>query len=192
MNEPLDQSFYARDPVTVARELLGMRLVRAVGDDVTIGKIVEVEAYLAQDDPASHAFRGPTRRNAAMFGPPGCAYVYSIHARCCVNAVTQPEGVPSAVLIRAVEPLAGVQIMEQRRPSNQRNNLTRGPARLCEAFAIDRSLDRWDLTVGEQMWITMGEPPEFDTVASSTRIGVTSAKDLCLRFFLSSNRFVSR
>ena len=144
MHEPLERAFYDRDPRQVARDLLGTRLVRAVGRQVTAGTIVEVEAYLSCGDSACHASRGRTPRNAAMFGPPGHAYVYSIHARYCLNVVTQAEGIPSAVLIRAVEPLEGLALIGRRRAGAKRLDWTRGPARLCEAMAIDRALDGWD------------------------------------------------
>jgi len=194
VHEPLPGSFYARDVVQVAREILGKRLVRVTAEGATIGRIVEAEAYLARDDPANHAHRGQTRRNASMFGPPGHAYVYAIHARFCLNVVTEPVGVPSAVLVRAVEPLDGVELMRQRRGTSAPLNLTRGPARLCEAFAIDYSLDGWDLTRGEELWVTV-EPnsdPQPVQIATATRVGVTAAQDLPLRFFITGNPFVSR
>jgi DNA-3-methyladenine glycosylase len=194
MNDPLPRSFYDRDVVQVARELLGKRLIRAIGRDLAAGRIVEVEAYLAHDDPANHAHRGKTRRNASMFGPPGHAYVYAIHARFCLNVVTEPAGVPSAVLIRAIEPLVGLGLMRRRRGSDEEINLARGPARLCEALGIDRSLDGWDLTRGEQLWLA-GDPdagPEYRDIVAATRIGVTAAKHLRLRFLVAANRFVSK
>ena len=191
-DEPLPLSFYAREPVTVARELLGMRLVRVDGRTVTAGRIVETEAYLACDDAACHAARGRTRRNESMFGPPGRAYVYSIHARWCLNTVTEAEDVPSAVLIRAVEPLTGFTAMERRRGTKVRLDLARGPARLCEAFRIDRELDGWDLTAGRRLWIAPDEPPDAAAIAISPRIGVTSAHDLPLRFYVDDSPYVSR
>ncbi len=192
MHEPLDSTFYDRDPVAVARELLGKTIVRTMGEDLTTGRIVEVEAYLKHGDSASHAYCGRRRRNASMFGPPGHAYVYAIHARFCLNVVTEPEDVPSAVLIRAVEPLSGLELMEKRRSTDRKLNLTRGPARLCEAFAVDRSLDGWNLTIGEQLWLTNGGIPAPKQIAISVRIGVTSAKDLRLRFFINDSRYISR
>jgi len=191
--DPLPRSFYERNVVGVARDLLGKRLVRVAANDLTAGRIVEVEAYLARDDPANHAYRGQTRRNAAMFGSAGHAYVYAIHARFCLNVVTEPAGVPSAVLLRAVEPLEGVKIMEHRRGTSDALNLARGPARLCEAFAIDRTLDGWDLTRADQLWID-AESPMSDPVeiVTTTRVGVTSAKDLPLRFFVADSPFVSQ
>jgi DNA-3-methyladenine glycosylase len=192
-SEPLPRSLYAREVIRVARDVLGKRLIRRGRDGLTAGRIVEVEAYLAHDDPANHAHRGRTRRNASMFGPPGHAYVYAIHARFCLNVVTEPAGVPSAVLIRAVEPLEGIELMQQRRGTTDLMNLARGPARLCEAFAIDHTLDGWDLTRGERLWLgSDADPPrEPVQIASATRVGVTAAKDLQLRFFVAASPFVS-
>ncbi len=197
-------SFYDRAVVEVARALLGKKLVRETADGVTAGRIVETEAYLAYDDPACHAFRGRTKRNASMFAPAGHAYVYAIHSRWCLNIVTEPEGVPSAVLVRALEPLAGVELMRKRRMArpvrvkrapSQRDMpdryLARGPGRLCEALAIDRTLDGWDLTIGRQLWIEdFADPPA--EIMTTTRIGVTSGHDLPLRFYLGGSPFVSR
>jgi DNA-3-methyladenine glycosylase len=189
----LQREFYNRDPITVAKELLGKVLVRETLEGVTAGVIVETEAYLAQGDPANHAFRGMTSRNKSMFGPPGHAYVYRIHQVCCLNVVTEPEGVPSAVLIRALMPIEGIEMMRER--LGRFDSLpTTGPGKLCKAMAIDLSLDGWDLTLGEQLWVVEGnEPVEFaeSDIAVTTRIGVTAAKDLPLRFFLKRQPFVN-
>lgn len=189
----LPKAFYCRDPVTVARKLLGKRLVRRTLHGLASGRIVEVEAYLAESDAACHAARGVTRSNRAMFGPPGRAYVYPIHSRHCFNAVTQASGTPSAVLIRAIEPLEGITLMQRRRGRHRLLDLTRGPARLCEALAIDRRLDHWDLTLGRRLWIeddSMGGG-EVQEIRQSRRVGVTSAHDLALRFYASRSPFVS-
>src|SRR5436190_14846866 len=130
--EPLLQDFYARDPIAVARELLGKIVVRPTPEGLTSGRIVEAEAYLSSRDPACHASLGPNRKNAAMFGPAGRAYVYMIHARWCLNVVTEEVGVASAVLIRALEPLAGIPLMQERRGLDNLRDLARGPARLCQ------------------------------------------------------------
>jgi DNA-3-methyladenine glycosylase len=188
----LPRKFYDRDVVTVAKALLGKLLIRESDEGATLGRIVEAEAYLAQEDSASHSACGKTRRNASMFGPPGHAYVYTIHSRFCLNAVTEPEEVASAVLIRAVEPLDGLTLMQRRRRCDVVRDLARGPGRLCEAFAIDRSLDGWDLTVGERLWVAedkaSGMPME---IVVTRRVGVTSAHELPLRFFVAGSRFVS-
>lgn len=191
--DPLPQRFYDRDVAVVARELLGKILVRRSRDGLCFGRIVETEAYLATGDTASHSFRGQTKKNATMFGPPGFAYVYSIHSRYCMNAVTESSGRASAVLIRAVEPLSGMQVMKQRRGTNKVLDLCRGPARLCEAMDVDRALDGWNMSRGSRLWIA-----NHDSVAdavfritTSTRIGVTSAKETPLRFFIDGSPFVS-
>jgi DNA-3-methyladenine glycosylase len=190
---PLRREFYLRDPVEVARDLVGKRLIRKTSAGVCDGRIVEVEAYLSQRDPSCHASRGMTKRNAVMFGPPGHAYVYMIHSRWCLNAVTEPAGVPSAILIRAIEPLEGLELMHQRRRTDIVRDLARGPARLCEALAIDRTYDGWDLTAGRELWIAedSGAPARRPRIARSGRIGISSAQRRLLRFFDADSRFVS-
>ena len=188
----LPRSFYARDPVTVAKELLNTCLLRRTPEGVTGGRVVETEAYLAKADSACHAARGPTPRNRVMYGRPGLLYVYAIHSRFCLNVVTESKGVPSAVLIRAIEPLRGVGLMETRRGTRDLSRLARGPARLCEALSVDRSLDGWDLTKARRIWIEAGSRGAGDlAVGNSSRIGVTSAHDLPLRFFVDGSRYVS-
>lgn len=191
--QPLQRDFYLQDVVQVARQLLGKKLIRETEKGITSGRIVETEAYKSKRDPACHASRGKTQRNATMFGPAGHAYVYAIHARFCFNVVTQPEGEPSAVLVRAVEPMEGVALMQQRRDREKLLDLTRGPARLCEAFALDKDQDKLDLTSGQGLWITAADMPRVKRaeIGRSPRIGVTSAEKLKLRFFLRNNPFVS-
>lgn len=188
----LNQDFYERDPVDVARDLIGKHLVRRAPHGLCSGAIVETEAYLAAGDPASHSYRGRTRKNGTMFGRAGLLYVYPIHARHCLNAVTESRGVASAVLIRAVMPLLGIELMRERRQCPSMD-LARGPARLCEAFDVDRRLDGWDLTRGTRIWI---EQPDDAVVSDqqivvSPRIGVTSGHGLELRFFLKDSPNVS-
>ena len=185
--------FYNRPVEVVARELLGLRLIRETADGLLAGRIVEVEAYLAVGDSACHAARGQSKSNAAIFGAPGHAYIYPIHSRHCLNAVTEPAGVPSAVLIRAIEPLEGLAGMAANRGTEKLLNLARGPGRLCEALGLNRELDGWDLTLGEQLWISRDSSTRLqpEQIAVSTRIGVTSAHDLALRFFVAGSRFVS-
>ncbi len=190
--QTLSIDFYDRNPIIVARDLLGMLLVRRTREGVCVGRIVETEAYLPADDPASHAYRGRNRKNGTMFGPPGHLYVFPIHARHCLNAVTEGRNGASAVLIRAAEPVDGIHLMQRRRGNVQLLDLTRGPARLCEAFGVNRQLDGWNLVQGTRIWIAEGEPVRTNQlVGVSSRIGVTSAKEHELRFFLRGNPFVS-
>ena len=190
---PLPRAFYERDVEAVARELLGKRLIRRSREGLTSGTIVEVEAYRGCGDPASHAYRGRTRRNAAMFGRAGHAYVYAIHAKYCMNAVAGSRGVASAVLIRALEPRSGIPLMASRRARSNVRELTRGPAMLCQSFHVGPSENRIDLTHGRRLWV--GCDPAFDLAGArigvSPRIGVTSAKELRLRYYLAANKFVS-
>src|SRR6266404_9653319 len=162
---PVPRLFYDRDPKLVAPELLGKILIRRQGRKLLAGRIVEVEAYLGEDDPASHAFRGATDRNRVMFGPPGFAYVYFTYGmHYCVNVTCLKEGTAGAVLIRALEPLAGMEEMAINRDLNLSletehvrvlRALTSGPARLCEALAITRTRDDGkDLTsLKSDLWI---------------------------------------
>ncbi|MBI81984.1 MAG: 3-methyladenine DNA glycosylase [Planctomycetaceae bacterium] len=191
MNRSLPRKFFNRDPVTVAREMLGALLIRETEAGVTEGRIVETEAYLAEGDTACHAHRGPTRRNAAMFGAPGHAYVYTIHAKFCLNAVTQAAGTGSAVLIRAIEPLSGLELMSQRRQNRPPRDLTRGPARLCQALDVDLDLNGWDLTRGDKLWLAREKRLPENRIGSSVRIGISSAQDLKLRFYVRSSGFLS-
>lgn len=190
---PLPTAFYDRDPIAVARDLLGKRLVRMTEAGIASGRIVETEAYLAERDSACHASRGRNKKNATMFGPPGHAYVYVIHARHCLNFVTEPSGRPSAILIRAIEPLEGIDLMQQRRGIDRLVDLARGPARLCEALAIDRRQDGLDLTLGCELWVA--DDPDSNgaplKARKSPRIGVTSAHGRLLRFYLANNPYVS-
>lgn len=191
----LARDFYERDPKAVAAELIGKHLVRRTLHGVCSGIIVETEAYLATDDPASHSYRGKTRKNATMFGRAGLLYVYPIHGRYCLNAVTETRGVASAVLIRAVQPVLGIELMQLRRECPL-IDLARGPARLCEAFAVDRQLDGWDLTQGRRIWIesaTLESATEDSAIEIqiTRRIGVTSAHDLHLRYIARNCEYVS-
>jgi DNA-3-methyladenine glycosylase len=189
---PLPRAFYDRFVITVARQLLGCCLVRNSSAGRVVGRIVETEAYLCRHDSASHAAPGVKNRNRAMFGPPGHAYVYAIHARWCFNVVTQPHGQGAAVLIRAVEPLVGEHLMAKRRKRERPRELTRGPARLCEAFDIDKRLNHHDLTSDAELWIAGGESLADDAIVATPRVGVTSAEHHLLRFAYADNAFVSR
>ena len=190
---PLPRSFYDRDVVAVARDLLGKKFWRRSRAGMTCGTIVEVEAYRGERDPASHSFRGKTPRNMVMFGLPGFLYVYSIHGRFCLNAVTGPKRTPSAVLIRAIEPTQGISLMQGRRDRTNLLDLARGPARLCQATGVTREMNGVDLTIGRRIWVTQDPRIHMKPadIVASPRIGVTKAQNACLRFFVDGSPFVS-
>lgn len=195
--KPLPRRFYNRDPAWVARELIGKLLLRQTCLGLCVGRIVETEAYLPANDPACHGARGQTKRNASIFGPPGHLYVYAIHAKWCLNAVTLPAGVGCAVLIRAIEPLFGIEQMQERRPMATLHDLARGPARLCAALDVNKEQDGADLTTSDVIWFAREtharwqKPPRSFEIGVSHRIGVTSAHDLQLRFYERGSPFVS-
>jgi len=189
MNLDASDRLFLRPTRDVARELLGCMLFRQMDEGRVAGRIVETEAYVA-DDPANHASRGRTRRNASMFGPPGHVYVYRIHQVYCLNIVTQPEGVGEAVLIRAVEPVENLSVMESNRGSTDPRMLARGPGRLCQAFGIDKSMDGCPLD-GRLLGIERGTEPVREIV-ERTRVGIKVGTDMLLRFYLAGNRFVSK
>jgi len=179
--------------VTVARALLNKHLVRVNGGTVLIGRIVEVEAYGGRNDPASHAHRGKTPRNMPMFGEPGHAYIYFTYGNhYCLNATTQPPGVAGAVLIRAVEPLKGLDTMKKLRPDVSELQLTNGPGKLTKAFAIDRSLNEIDLTRRGILYIGNTRTESPFAVERSPRIGITLGIERLWRFYIESNEYVSR
>ena len=191
---PLPREFYAGPPDEAARRLLGCTLVRRSDTGVTAGRITETEAY-SQDDPASHSFRGRSARTAVMFGPPGFAYVYFTYGmHYCFNAVVGEEGRGEAVLIRAVEPLVGLDEMRARRgqPDAPAALLCAGPARLCSAFGIGPELNREDLCTGETLWLCSGDIPDPARIVASPRIGITRAMDLLWRFTIRGDAFTSR
>jgi DNA-3-methyladenine glycosylase len=169
----LPPAFFQRDTLTVARDLLGQILVRSLGGQRLTGQIMEVEAYIGEDDRASHAASGPSQRNQFMYGRPGLAYVYLIYGmHHCLNVVTETAGYPAAILIRALQPLEGIAIMTQRRGGRSRSQLTDGPGKLCQALAIDRHLDGHDLTAGSELWLEEGERTPTTHVVATPRINV--------------------
>lgn len=170
----LRRDFFARDTLTVARDLLGRLLVRELDGERLSGRIVEVEAYIGEEDQASHARFGRTARNAAMYGPPGHAYVYLIYGmHCCLNIVTEDEGFPAAVLIRALQPLEGIARMRAHRRTQADQRLTDGPGKLCQALAIDRRFDGADLCApGSVLFLEAGFPLADEAVARGPRVGV--------------------
>jgi DNA-3-methyladenine glycosylase len=187
----LPRAFYDADPLDVGPRLLNKLLIRGT----RLGRIVEVEAYRGAEDPASHAYKGPTRRNAIMFGPPGHLYVYFTYGmHWCANAVCGPEGTGYAVLLRALAPLAGLPAIRRARPPGTTDvNLTNGPAKLCQAFGITGTQDGADLVTGDR-GLTIGDdgtaPPSEPAV--SVRIGISQAADRPWRWWVPGDPNVSR
>jgi DNA-3-methyladenine glycosylase len=193
----LSQDFFACDTLTVARELLGQRLVRVMDGHRLSGRIVEVEAYVGEDDQASHARPGPTRRNAPMYGPAGHVYIYLIYGmHYCFNVVTEQEGFPAAVLVRALEPLEGIKEMRALRGGRPDLPLTSGPARLCQALDIDRRFDGADLCASDALlFLEQDTIVPDEVIATGPRIGVRGdeiAVTVPWRLYVRDNRHVSR
>ena len=187
----VSQRFFARSTQEVARALLGCILLHQTKEGVTSGIIVETEAYL-QNDPANHAFRGMTQRNAAMFGPAGHAYVYFTYGmHYCFNVVTNREGIGEAVLIRALEPLEGIEMMKKRRGIKDVHQLCNGPAKLVQALGITKAHNGCSLLRGELRIMVPKKKKSFE-IAQTTRIGVANAAHLPLRFFVKGSQWVSR
>lgn len=198
----LKRSFYERDTLTVARELLGCVLAHITSEGAIKGRIVETEAYMGPEDKGAHSYKGRhTPRMDPLYKTGGFAYIYQLHGyNYCINVVTQKEDTPQAVLIRAVEPVEGVELMIRRRKidisrKSKFKNLTNGPSKLCQAMDIDTSLNGIDLS-GDELFITMGNGLRSDEVIMATkRIHIDYAeecKDKPWRFLLKGNEFVSR
>ena len=188
----LPQSFYEQKTIIVAQQLLGKVLVRKIGTSVVSAKIVETEAYL-QDDPASHSARGITPRCAPMFGPAGHAYVYFTYGMYhCFNVVTEKEGYAGAVLIRAVEPLTGIALMQKNRGKEKLRDLTSGPAKLCIALHINKTDNQKSLLHRKDLYILEGPTTiKPKDIIKATRIGISDAQYLKYRFYIKENSFVS-
>jgi DNA-3-methyladenine glycosylase len=191
MRKKLPRAFYNRPTLKVAKDLLGKYLVVNKNGKRLSGKIVETEAYIGSDDPASHAYRGMTRRNEIMFGNPGYAYVYFAYGMYhCLNFVTEKKGYPAAVLIRALEPIDGIEVMTKRRRKEKLEDLTSGPGRLCQALGIDRNLYGADLC-GKTIYVE-DRGKKTGAIVSTSRIGIDQGKDKKWRFYIKNSRFVSR
>jgi DNA-3-methyladenine glycosylase len=188
----LPRAFFACPAPEVAPALLGRVLARRLATgEILRARIVETEAY-EPDDPASHSFRGPTRRNASMFGRPGHLYVYFTYGmHWCMNVVTSPAGHGSAVLLRAGEPLEGLHEMASRRGTGRPRDLCRGPARWTQAFGIDRESDGADLVRGSEIWLETGVPVAPSRVAAGPRVGIRDAVDRPWRFVVEGSPWVS-
>ncbi len=199
----LPRSFYLQPTLTVARDLLGKYLVRKIRGQFLIGKIVEVEAYLGENDPASHAYRGKTKRNEVMFLKGGHLYVYFTYGmHFCSNIVTEEEGKGRAVLLRAIEPIEGIDKMKTNRKiqiigtMNHEDKklikeLTNGPAKLCQAFGLTRKENGADL-LDNKIYIADGGTEINSKIITTTRIGITDGIEKKWRFYLKDNYCVSR
>jgi len=191
--EILDRTFYERETITVAKELLGKLLVRRNNKDNMIGKIVEVEAYSGSDDPASHAYHGRTDRNYLMFGHGGYAYVYFIYGNhYCFNVTAKVGNNPGAVLIRALEPIDGIELMQANRHVKDLKNLTNGPGKLTKVMNITIKHSGLDLTKGEDLFLCEPKDKQRFEIVSTKRIGVKSGIDKLWRFYIKGNTFISR
>jgi len=194
----LQREFYDRDPRRVSRDLLGKALVRTEKEKLLAARIVEVEAYLGQNDLAAHSAAGRTARNAVLFGPPGHAYVYFIYGNhYCLNVSCLPDGVAGGILFRAVEPLSGIEEMARLRNisldgKRSLRELTSGPGRLAEAFGITRARDNGkDLANPDSDLFIADDGYRVRRVLTTARIGITQAAALPLRYLIAGNEFVS-
>jgi DNA-3-methyladenine glycosylase len=189
----LPVSFFRRPAEAVAADVLGAVVVSTVGDRMTTGRIVETEAYLGHDDPASHGYlHRRNARNEALFGPPGTWYVYlSYGMHWCANLVCQRTGLASAVLLRALEPLEGLDIMRRRRGRVADRDLCSGPGKLCQALGITRDLDGTKMATSSVI-VHRARRGETLSVLAGPRIGITKAEDWPLRFVLAGSRWLSR
>jgi DNA-3-methyladenine glycosylase len=189
---PLPAKFYERDTEQVARDLLGALLRCTTTDGVASGRIVETEAYLGEHDLACHAAAGLTARTRWLYGAPGIAYVYFIYGvHWCFNAVTRSVGSPSAVLVRALEPLDGLELMRERRGAVRDRDLTNGPGKLCEALGITGALNGLPLRRSAVV-ILRGEPVPDARVVVTPRIGITKSAEWPLRWYVDGNSYVSK
>jgi len=193
MGRILPREFYDRDTELVAREMLGSVLECTTAAGTASGIIVETEAYVGEHDPACHAAAGRTRRTEPLYGRPGLSYVYFIYGvHWCFNVVTRAEGLASAVLVRAVEPLEGIELMQQRRgPKIRGVNLTNGPGKLCSALGINGSMNALSLQRGALV-VREGARYSADAIVTGPRIGITKAVDWPLRYYIRGNEWVSR
>lgn len=192
--QTIERAFFERNTVDVARDLLGVLLISHDKGKEVVGRIVETEAYPGLVDPASHAFIGQTKRNASLFGQPGRAYVYlSYGLHTCLNIVAHPKSAPAGgVLLRAVEPLEGIEIIKQRRKIDNLRDLTNGPGKVGQAFGIKLADNGVDVTKSESHIFLIQDPTYRVQYDSTKRIGITKNPDVLWRFIIPGNRWVSR
>ncbi len=186
----LGKDFYARDTETVARDLLGKKLVRRLNGELLGGLIVETEAYFGSEDPASRAFHGKKQYNSVMFGEPGHLFIYNVHQYWMLNFISHDNGV-GGILIRAIEPTMGVEIMMDNRPVKRPRDLTSGPGKLTLALDVDKSLNGLPATCTDSIIHVLDNQLDYE-LGTSHRIGVTKDLPEHLRFYVKDNMFVSK
>ena len=191
--QPINRRFYTRDTLKIAKAILGKVLVRRTPLGILTGKIVETEAYRGTDDPASHSFRGKTGRNKVMFGKPGITYVYFTYGNHhCLNIVTEKSDIPAAVLIRAIEPLKGIETMKRNRSVEKIIEVASGPGKLTKAFQITREDNNIDITDSSSnigIYTPVGD--KSFQIVQTTRIGIRLAQEFPWRFYIKGNPHVS-
>lgn len=190
--EILKKTFFKRNPEVVARNLIGNLLVRRLHDNVLKGSIVETEAYLGEDDPASRARHGMKNYNREMWGQPGTVFIYNVHKYWMLNIVSHKQGYIGAVLIRAIEPLEGIWFMQKNRKVQKKENLTNGPGKLTVAWNIDKQLNGIPVTTNTSEIVVQRVKDNAPQIRSSFRVGVKQDLEIKLRFYIKNNRFVSR
>lgn len=189
----LKEDFFARNTVEVSKNLLGKYMYHESAEGITVGKVVETEAYLGKDDPACHSARGRTMRNEVMFGPAGYAYIYLIYGmHLCFNVTTDNRHTPAAVLLRALEPLSGLDLMRKRRSKENLKDLCSGPGKLVQAMGISLNENGKSVTLGPVRFFEGQDNPEELNIVTTTRVGISQAVDWPLRFYLKESPFVSR
>jgi len=187
----LDRNFFSRDPSQVAQRLLGKILVKKTSEGILKGKVVETEAYYSKDDPASHFQIRPSSRDFFRDKPSGTIYVYFTYGNHWMfNVLAKGEDKSGAVLIRALEPVEGIEIMKKHRKVKKDTELTSGPAKLTQAFQINGSYNGKDVTVNDEIYFEDSE--ETPNIVTTSRIGIKEGKDLPLRYYVKGNRFVSK
>ncbi len=195
MKKRLSREFYNQDGITVAKQLLGAVLVRKTPQGITAGKIVETEAYMGEIDAAAHSFKPRSPRTEIQYGEGGFAYIYMIYGMYwCMNVVANTKDIPQAVLIRALEPVEGIELMQSRRNTQNIKNLCSGPGKLCQALAIDKSCYGLDL-LGDELYIVQGDELMPEQIAATPRINIDyagEAKDYPWRFIIDKNPHVSK
>ena len=189
----LDKAFYAQDTIHLAKALLGKILVHNSIEGITSGIIVEVEAYKGKLDPASHTFRGETKRNKIMFGEAGHAYIYFTYGmHYCFNVTAGPIGIGEGILIRALEPIEGIDLMKNRRRKSNLKDLCNGPAKLVQAMGIMKNMYGEDLTKGSLIICKNNKSSNYIEIIETTRVGIKEGSDLLFRFYIKNNNFISK